>query len=186
MAQQVNGYRLVPNGTFEQFRSYILTHAVNVDYAFGNQCMDVIMLLYYQYGFRLQAGPQGYAYEVWTNRRWQNSVGPFQSYTGAKNIKKGDVLVFNHHGAYYTGHIALANEDYKGGSTIQIVGQNQGQGSGWGAGSNIINYNISYFLGGFRNAKWQTTPPTPPTPTPKTYRKGKFPWAIYARKLRSR
>lgn len=186
MAEQVNGYRIVPNGTFEQFRSYILTHAVNVDYAFGNQCMDVIMLLYYQYGFRLRAGPNGYAYETWTNYRWQNSVGPFQSFTGANNIKKGDVLVFKAHGAYYTGHIALANENYKGGSTIQIVGQNQGQGSGWGAGSNIINYNISYFIGGFRNVKWQTTPPpTPPSPTP-TKKKGGFPWAVFTRKIRKR
>ena len=186
MAEQVNGYRLVPNGTFEQFRSYILTHGINVDYAYGNQCMDVIMLLYYQYGFRLRAGPNGYAYETWTNYRWQNSVGPFQSFTGAKNIRKGDVLVFKAHGAYYTGHIALANQDYNGGSTIQIVGQNQGQGSGWGASSNIINYNISYFIGGFRNVKWTSTPPTPPTPTPsKTVDHG-FPWAVFTRKIRKR
>lgn len=187
MAQQLNGYAIVPNGTYNQFRAYCVSHGVNVDYAYGNQCMDTVMLLYYQYGFRLRAGPNGYAYETWTNYRWQNSVGPFQSFTGARNIKRGDVLVFKAHGAYYTGHIAFADEDYKGGATIRIMGQNQGQGTGWGAASNVINYNISYFIGGFRNVKWQTTPPTPPpTPTPVSSFGEGFPWAVFTHKFRSR
>ena len=48
MAQQLNGYAIVPNGTYNQFRAYCVSHGVNVDYAYGNQCMDTVMLLYYQ------------------------------------------------------------------------------------------------------------------------------------------
>ena len=186
MAGQLNGYALVPNATYDQFRSYCLNTGVNVDYAYGNQCMDTIMLLYYQYGLWLRAGPYGYAYETFTNYRWQNSVGPFQSYTGANNIKRGDVVVFAAHGAYFTGHIAFADEDYHGGNTIRIMGQNQGQGIGWGAASNIINYNLGLFLGGFRNTRWDQAPPTPP-PTPGTDSESdNFPWAVFTRKIRSR
>lgn len=185
---QLNGYAIVPNGTYDQFRSFCLSTGVNVDYAWGNQCMDTVMLLYYQYGFWLRAGPYGYAYETFTNYRWANSVGPFQSYTGANNIKRGDVLVFAAHGAYYTGHIAFADEDYHGGGTIRIMGQNQGQGIGWGASSNIIDYNIGLFIGGFRNVNWDhapTPPPTPPTPGGGS-RDNKYPWAVFTRKIRSR
>ena len=186
MAGQLNGYAFVPNGTYDQFRGYLLNTGVNVDYAWGNQCMDTIMLLYYQYGFRLQAGPIGYAYEVWTNKRWQNSVGPFTSYEGRENIKRGDILVFNAYGSYYTGHIALADEDYHGGNTIRILGQNQGQGIGWGCASNVINYSIWNFLGGFRNNIWTSTPPpTPPTPG-ESDKDDKFPWAVFTHKIRKR
>lgn len=187
MAGQQNGYRIVPHATYNQFRAYTLSTGVNVDYAYGNQCMDTIMLLYYQYGKRLRAGPYGYAYETWTNYRNQNTTPPFISFTGASNIKRGDILVFRAHGAYYTGHIAIADEDYRGGATIRILGQNQGQGIGTGCASNLINYNISYFLGGFRNRDWQSTPPgpTPPTPGPSSNFKQGFPWYIYNKKFRN-
>lgn len=182
MAGQQQGYRIVPHNTYEQYRAYCLSTGINADFAFGNQCMDTIMNLYYQYGQTLRAGPIGYAYEVWTNRRWQNNVFPFQMFEGARNIKRGDIVVFRAHGAYYTGHIAIADEDYNGGATIRILGQNQGQGIGWGAASNLINYNISYFIGGFHNTEWRS--PEPPTPGPIFKRTGNFPWVLYANKLR--
>jgi len=185
MANQQNGYRIVPHNTYDQYRAYCLSTGINCDYMFGNQCMDTIMNLYYQYGQRLQAGPYGYAYEVWTNRRWQNNVFPFQMFEGRNNIKRGDILVFNRHGSYYTGHIAIADEDYHGGNTIRILGQNQGQGIGPGCASNIINYDINLFLGGFRNKEWQSSPPpTPPTPGTSKFKKN-FPWYIYNKKFKN-
>ena len=187
MANQQQGYRIVPHNTYDQYRAYCLSTGINVDYAYGNQCMDTIMNLYYQYGKRLRAGPNGYAYETWTNYRNQNTTQPFTSFTGASNIKRGDILVFRAHGAYYTGHIAIADEDYRGGATIRILGQNQGQGISPGCASNLINYNISYFLGGFRNSEWQSTPPgpTPPTPGPSSNFKQGFPWFIYNKKFKN-
>ena len=183
MAGQQQGYRIVPHNTYDQYRSYCLANGINCDYMFGNQCMDTIMNLYYQYGQSLKAGPNGYAYEVWTNRRWQNNVFPFQMFDEPRSIKRGDILVFNHHGAYYTGHIALADEDYRGGSTIRILGQNQGQGIGWGCASNVINYSIGLFIGGFHNKEWSTTPDPEPTGGSK---ERKFPWAVFTRKIRKR
>ena len=186
MAQYYGGVS-IPHATYEQFKAATLSNSYDYDGYYHNQCWDFVQELYYQYGLVLYTKPGGGgAADCWLVSRYQNALSPFILVNGKENIKKGDVLVFKAHGAYYTGHIALANENYKGGSTIQIVGQNQGQGSGPGAGSNIINYNISYFIGGFRNVKWQTTPPpTPPTPTP-TKKKGGFPWAVFTRKIRKR
>lgn len=187
MANQLDGYAFVPHNTYDQYREFCLSTGVNCDYAYGNQCMDTIMLLYYQYGLRLQAGPYGYAYETFANKRWQNTAGPFISYEGANNIKRGDILVFNAYGSYYTGHIAFADEDYHGGNTIRILGQNQGQGIGWGAASNIINYSLSIFLGGFRNTNWQGSDPGPsPSDNPVSEFGSGFPWAIYTHKIRKR
>lgn len=189
MAGQLNGYAIVPNGSYDQFRAYCLSTGVNVDFAYGNQCMDTPMLLYYQYGLRLRAGPYGYAYETFTNYRGANSTPPFTSYTGANNIRRGDILVFRAYGSFYTGHIAFADEDYHGGGTIRIMGQNQGQGIGWGASSNVINYNLGLFLGGFRNTRWSSSPTPPPTPTPTPTGEDEaknFPWAVFTRKIRKR
>ena len=185
MASQQNGYAIVPHDSYNDYRSYCLSHGINVDYAHGNQCWDSCALLWYQYGLRLQTG-NGMAYGCWTIMKDQNAKTPFIKITNKNDVKRGDVVVFNKHGSYYTGHIAFADEDYKGGSTLRIMGQNQGQGTSSGTPSNTINYNMSYFLGAFRNTKWQTTPPpTPPTPSGGG-KKNKFPWVLYASKFRQR
>lgn len=185
MAQQQNGYAIIPESeTYNRWREYLLTHGVDVDYAFQNQCYDACALLWYQYGLRLETG-NGYAYGCWELRRDQNGRPPFELVWGKENIKRGDVIVFNHHGSFVTGHIGYADEDYNGTDTIKCLGQNQGQGISWGTPSNIVNQNLYWFLGAFRNTNWTEEPPTPPTPTEIVERK-KFPWVLYANKLRNK
>jgi hypothetical protein len=187
VAFQQNGYAIVPQViTYNEWRGYLLTHGVNVDYSFGNQCWDSCALLWYQYGLTLQTG-NGNAYGCWSLMRNQNGRPPFELVYGKENIKRGDVIVFDHHGSFTTGHIGYADEDYNETNTIKCLGQNQGQGIESGTPSNVVNQSLTWFLGGFRNTNWSTTPPTPP-PQPSAPRvipkRKRFPWVIYANKLR--
>lgn len=184
MAFQQNGYALVPQAvSYNEWRQYALTHGVNVDWAYGNQCWDICALLWYQYGLRLQTGPMGVAFECWVISRNVNARPPFKMITGIENVKRGDCVVFNRGGSFWTGHIAFADEDYHGGGYLATLGQNQGQGIGWGVPSNVINHTIGGFLGAFRNTNWEHTPD--PEPTPETHKQQKrFPWVLYSRKLR--
>ena len=184
MAQQQNGYAYVPHATYNEFRQYALTHGVNVDYAWGNQCWDICAIVWYQYGLRLKTGPNHSVYECWTVSRMQNAVPPFSLVTRKEDIKRGDIVVFNRHGSYTTGHIGFADEDYRGTNYINILGQNQGQGSSSGTPSDVRNSALTYFLGAFRNSNWIGSSPTPPTPTPTSGKKKRFPWVLYANKLR--
>lgn len=183
MAFQQNGYALVPEAiTYEQWRGYLLTHGVNVDWTYGNQCWDSCALLWFQYGLRLQTGPMGAAFECWVVSRNVNARGPFIQVTGIENVKKGDCVVFNRAGSYWTGHIAFADEDYNGSGYLACLGQNQGQGIGVGTPSNVVRMGVGNFLGAFRNTNWKHTPePEPPKPSAKQKR---FPWVLYSRKLR--
>ena len=187
MAFQQNGYAIIPQSvSYNEWRSYLLTTGVNVDFSFGNQCWDSCALLWYQYGLRLQTG-NGYAYGCWELMRNQNGRPPFELVWGKENIKRGDVIVFDKHGSWYTGHIGYADEDYNGTNTIKCLGQNQGQGISSGTPSNIVNQNLTWFLGAFRNTRWTVTPPTPPTPSGGSKPTAKrFPWVLYANKLRNK
>ena len=68
-----------------------------------------------------------------------------------------------------------------GSDSLRCLGQNQGQGVGWGTPSNIVSLNLRAFMGGFRNHNWQQPEPTP---TPST-KKGNFPFVLYAKKFRN-
>lgn len=183
MAFQQNGYALVPQAvTYNEWRQYALTHGVNVDWSYGNQCWDICALLWYQYGLRLQTGPMGAAFECWVISRNVNARPPFKMITGIENVKRGDCVVFNRAGSYWTGHIAFADEDYNGSGTLACLGQNQGQGISSGTSSNVVRMGVSNFLGAFRNTNWENAPE--PQPAPKPPKQKRFPWALYARKLR--
>lgn len=179
---QQNGYAFVPHLTYDEWRSYALTHGVNVDWTYGNQCWDICALLWYQYGLRLATGPNGYAYECWTVSRNTNARGPFKTINSIQDVKKGDCVVFNRAGSFYTGHIAFADEDYNGSGRLRCLGQNQGQGISSGTPSNVVSMGVANFLGAFRNTSWRQIPPTPP-PSKK---EGGFPWVLYSRKLRQK
>ena len=181
---QQNGYIMVPQAiTYNEWRGYALTHGVNVDFCWGNQCWDLCALLWYQYGLRLATGPGHHAYECWTNSRDFNARTPFTKVYRIEDVKRGDVIVFNHHGSYTDGHICFADEDYNGGGRLNCLGQNQGQGNGYGKSANIVRFNVYHFIGAFRNTKWEHTQPDPgPTPSPKKQKR--FPWVLYSRKLR--
>lgn len=192
MAQQVYGLqKLLVNqyDTYEHWKNFCLTHAINADFLYGNQCVDSPKLLWYQYGLTLETG-NGYAYGCYTLKRNTNAKLPFikvggddvPAMTRKTMIKKGDCLVFAPSGLNYTGHICFADEDYNGTDIISCLGQNQGQGTGWGKASNIVNNNLRTFLGAFRNTKWRSDDPTPPTPS--LTKKTNFPWVLYANKFR--
>lgn len=186
MATQVNGQQriLLPQyDTYDHWREYALSHGVNVDFRFGNQCWDICCLLWLQYGLWLYTGPHGYAYECYAVSRDRNAKLPFSKVTRKVDIKRGDCLVFAPSGLNYTGHICFADEDYPNSDRIKCLGQNQGQGTSWGTPSNIANLNLRAFLGGFRNANWQRPEPTPIIKRKKP--ESGFPWQIYARKFRN-
>ena len=193
MAQQIMGYQyLLANqyDTYDHWREFCLTHGINVDFSHGNQCWDVPALLYFQYGLRFYTG-NGYAYGTWTIMRDANAKLPFIK-VGDDNlsamerktlIKRGDIIVFSAGGLNYTGHVGFADSDYTG-DIMPILGQNQGQGSAHGTPSNIVNWNLSRFLGAFRNTNWQQTPTPQPVVSSKRS-ENKFPFVLYADKLRN-
>jgi CHAP domain. len=184
MAQQINGKQLILRNnydTYDHWRSYALTHGVNVDFSYGNQCWDICCLLWIQYGLWLYTG-NGMAYGCYAIERNRNAVFPFSKVERKIDIKRGDCLVFAPSGLNYTGHICFADENYNGSNTLPCLGQNQGQGNGYGVPSNIANMNLTRFLGAFRNHNWIVPEPAPVIKAKRS--ESKFPWAIYARKFR--
>lgn len=102
------------------------------------------------------------------------------------------MIVWNGTTAYPTGHIAFADEDYDRSGYIAVLGQNQGTGgtpppvfpSDGGSTTNVNRLSVSNFAGAFRYRDWQHTPPTPPVPS--RLREKRFPWVLYANKLRNK
>lgn len=187
MAEQVSGRQKILAGqydTYEHWRTYALTHGVNVDFSYGNQCWDICCLLWLQYGLFLYTGPKGFAYECYTVSRDRNAVLPFSKVERKSDIKKGDCLVFVPSGLNYTGHICFADEDYNGTDSLKCLGQNQGQGISWGTPSNVVTLSLARLVGAFRNKNWEEEPEPVPHVTKKPQAKG-FPWQIYARKFRN-
>lgn len=185
MAAQVNGYWNLNNhlyDTYDHWREYCLSHGINVDFSYGNQCWDVCAMLWHQYNLRLETG-NGYAYGCWVYKRDVNARFPFTKIETRTGIKRGDCVVFAPSGLNYTGHIAFADEDYNGSDYMNFLGQNQGQGISSGTPSNIVRLNIRPFLGAFRNSKWQSVAPIPPIKTKPVEKR--FPWVIYERKFRN-
>lgn len=168
---QVNGPVLIPHDNYAQWRNAVLGNGYNYDYTYGNQCWDLCAELWYQYGLTLFTGPSGDAYECWTVSADRNAVNPFTKVTNVTDIKRGDCIVIRQWGSN-SGHIAFADEDYNGSDHINVLGQNQGQGSA--APSNIASMPLTTFLGAFRNGHWVS--PTPPKP--ESVKKKKFPWCI--------
>lgn len=187
MAEQVNGYRTLlaqQYDTYDHWKNYALTHGVNVDWSFGNQCWDICALLWFQYGLRLETG-NGCAYGCYALKRDVNAKFPFVKVERKVDIKRGDCLVFAPSGLNYTGHICFADEDYNSTDTLNCLGQNQGQGISWGTPSNVRPLNLRTFMGAFRNTLWKSVDPTPPTPTGFEHKK-EFPWVLYSQKFRTK
>ena len=175
---QFNDYVSVPHDSYDQFKKATLGNGYNVnnDY-WKNQCWDYIALLYYQYGLTLYTGTGGFAKTCWTQKKAQNSKPPFIAVNGITSIRRGDVVVLDSIPGFNAGHIALADENYRG-MYINLLGQNQGKGKSYPVYV-AKNFPIgSRFLGIFRNTAWQNVPPEPePEPT-TSKRKDKFPWPV--------
>lgn len=174
----------VPHATYQEFRDTVIGHGYDCDGLNGYQCWDGVDLLYEQsdIGRILSTNNTGLAKNCWLNATAKalNGASPFEIVNGKTNIKRGDIIVFNTYTGWYgtTGHIAFADEDYNGTEYINILGQNQGEGSNPYTGKpfNIWNaYLGTAFLGIFRYTVWNQ--PTPP-PTPDDKKKHKYPFVI--------
>lgn len=175
---QVNGYVPVPHGSYNQWRVATLGNGYNVDFSFGDQCWDFCALLYWQYNLTLITKANGgVAADCWNYSRQANSKPPFISLTGKENIKRGDILVWNKSARSSTGHIAFADENYRG-NKIWTLGQAPTMHGLYG-GVFRDEFSLDNFLGIFRNTLWTHSPepPTPPTPTAQKEEK-KFPWPV--------
>lgn len=185
------GYSDIPHSNYEEWKTNTIGRAFNLDSSFGCQCWDYASLFWRNVGFPAGyplTGGLHYAYQCWTVSRLQNSGYNgnqyFQLIEGIAMVKKGDVVVLNGNSSNPPGHIAFADEDYDGSGYLWCIGQNQGGTPLPGGGTAVTRNHLgmSLFLGAFRYIPWQTIPVGAP---PVELKKRKFPWAVYARKLRN-
>lgn len=180
------GYVTVGHQTYIEWRTNTLGRAFNVDGMYGCQCWDYASVFWWNVGFPqgypiTQQGGGGQAWMCWTYSRDINKGNEFDLIYNLNDVQAGDVVVLNGTTANPAGHIAFADENYDGSGYLWCVGQNQG-GTPLPSGGTPVTRNrlgMGDFLGAFRYKAWHTTPPTPSTYTTR------FPWVLYARKLRN-
>lgn len=179
-----NGYVTLPTGSYDAWKYAVNGNSYDADpmYGAGCQCWDLVSEFYYNIGFPMYyptlAGT-GSAYGAWNDRE-QNAGDAFQIIYNKESIKKGDIIIYNHFPANPYGHMGFADEDYNGSNNLNILSQNNGGNpdpSG-GTDTNVANYDLQYFLGAFRYKAWHPSPP------PSTREKHKFPFVLYASRLR--
>lgn len=180
------GYRTVPHGSYDEWRAATISNQYDVDYyplRQPFQCWDYCALLYFQYGRVLQTRPggNGTAADCWNFSRTYNSQPPFTSIEGVSNIKRGDILVWNSNEYSSTGHIAFADEDYRGTNLLNCLGQNQGTNGQGQIVVKVTELSLTNFLGIFRNTEWKSSPVPPP---PGVSNKNNFPWVLVAGRKR--
>lgn len=192
------GYVVLPTNTYLAWKTAVAGNGYDADGSYGDQCWDLTAEFWHNVGFPTGyplTGPNHYAYECWTvnrnNNISYNGTTYFELINSLDQVKQGDVVVFNGTSGNPAGHIGFADENYdpdKGGY-IAILGQNQGSGGtpipvinpAGGTTANVKDlYVATDFLGAFRYIPWQQ--PTPPI----VLRRGKFPWVLYARRLREK
>lgn len=182
----------ISTGSYANFRTDALIRAMdglgyNVDDTYGYQCWDLAAELWQNIGFGggyPQTGPNSYAMECWTVSRDINKGDKFYLITRKSDLKIGDVIVLGVSSISDTGHIAFCDENYNGTDNMDLLGQNQvNPNLTTGHIPTVTNIDISAFLGAFRYKEWNDAP-VPPSPT--SSRRSKFPWVLYARKLRNR
>ena len=187
-----SGYVLVPHNTYLAWKTNTLNNGYNVDGAYGCQCWDFAATFWYNVGF-----PQGYphitsssAYTMWALRDQNttyNGVVYFDLIYNLADVKQGDIIVYDQFSANPYGHVGFADEDYAtwhannpSSYEFPILSQNNGgtPDPAGGALANVHGYDTRLFLGAFRYRGWIS-------PQPSSIRRGKFPWVLYANKLRS-
>lgn len=168
-----DGYVSIPHSTYSEWRENTLGNSYDADGQFGNQCWDFASEFWYNLGFG-----EGYpitggddARGIWTNRE-QNKGDQFDLVTDVLSLKVGDVVCFS---ASPYGHVGFLDEAYDGSGYMKLLSQNVS-----GQYVTSENYAAITFQGAFRYKGWNRNP------TPINARVGKFPWVLYARKLRNR
>lgn len=183
----------VSTGTYDEFRTDVLARAAqglgyDVDGHYGYQCWDLCAELWQNIGFSSgypQTGPNHAAMECWTVSRFTNAGTQFALINGIIELKRGDVIVLGPSSISSVGHIAFCDEDYNGTTTMKLLGQNQVNPSlVYGHIPTVTELNISAFLGAFRYNEWEISPP--PIVTTYKPKKKRFPWVLYANKLRNK
>lgn len=192
------GYVVLPTNTYLAWKTAVAGNGYDADGSYGDQCWDLTAEFWHNVGFPTGyplTGPNHYAYECWTvnrnNNISYNGTTYFELITSLDQVKQGDVVVFNGTSGNPAGHIGFADENYDPNKNgyIAILGQNQGSGGtpvpvinpAGGTTANVKDlYVATDFLGAFRYIPWQQ--PTPPI----VLRRGKFPWVLYARRLREK
>lgn len=164
----LGAYVYAPTDTYQHFKDYTYGKCWNVDGAYGAQCWDLGALFWMNYtsnGRSLDTCGTGAAKGAW-NCKEKNAGTEFDLGYDKTKIKTGDWVIT---GAGTWGHVCQAAGPYNNGY-VACLGQNQGGSScpGGGAATNIINLNLSSFLGFFHPKTYvEPTPPEPtPTPTP--------------------
>lgn len=188
----ITGYVTIPVTSYSAWKNAVAGNGYDADGYYGDQCWDLTAEFWFNVGFPRGyplTGPNQAASECWTVNKYNNisynGTTYFDLIENKDDIKQGDVVVFSG----IPGHIGFADADYDGGSRIQILGQNQGStgvpppipNPAGGTTATVSSLNANEIIGAFRYREWGGGP-TPPTPTRK---RGKFPWVLYARKLRA-
>lgn len=166
------------------FNSYYEFIASTMGQRIGNgECWDYINLIWSHLGSRYYTYPPSDPSSTnhgvkwgWINQeaREANTIDGLTQIPLLANVKRGDIVIISD-GEY--GHAGFADEDYDGSGYLYMYSQNYN----WVELVKLDHIPMSGFLGAWRYDAWN--PPVPPTPT---YRRGKFPWVLYARKLRKR
>lgn len=186
------GYVTLPVTSYDDWKTATNGNGFNFDNTYGCQCYDLAVEFWWNVGF-----PQGYpiitnssAYTMWNNRMQNiayNGTTYFDLVYNLADVRKGDVMVFSGTSSNPYGHVGFADRDYAGWVTsdyeFPILSENNGgtpdpQG---GAYTNVHGYDTRLFLGAFRLKSWHTV--TPVTPT---FTRSKFPFVLYANRLRNK
>lgn len=174
--------------SYDAFRNAIMGNGYDVDGLYGYQCVDLAKLLAGNAGRPnpyWKSQPDGYAYEGWTNTasREYNAGTLFTLVYNKGEVRRGDLVVLSNTSSNPYGHIAFADSDWDSSTTsAYLVGQNQVNPSATvGHVTTLTNVNVTTFLGAFRFIAWQQIPVVT-----KPVKKRRFPWVVYANKLRSK
>ena len=163
----VGKYIYAPVDTPIAFKDYTINKCWNTDGYYGAQCWDLGDMFWQNYaGRNLSTCGTGIAKGIW-NCKEQNAGDQFELITDVHNIQLGDWIIFSS-GKY--GHVGMAMGSYNNGY-VTLLGQNQGGKSceGGGSATNIININLSSFMGAFRPKTYIKPEPQPqPEPIPYT------------------
>lgn len=149
------------------------------------ECWDYVNLIWSHLGSRYWTYPPGDPSATNHGIKWgvldhdalvANQITGLTYIPNKTQLKRGDIVITTD-GTY--GHGGFINEDYDPNKTsYYIYSQNFNNRRSVA----LDHYSINAFGGAFRYNDW-STPPTPPSPSP-TLRRSKFPWVLYARKLR--
>lgn len=168
---------------FSSFNSFIST--TNGQTIGEGECWDYINLIWSHLGSKYWTYPPSDPSATNHGVKWgvlnsdalnANQIDGLTYITDKTLLKRGDIVVSTD-GTY--GHAGFINEDYDANKTSYgFYTQNYG-----GRRSVALDiYTLSDFGGAFRYNAWTPTPPPPPIVTTRS----KFPFVLYARKLRDK